>query len=212
MLQFYRRIAFLMDRFGLSYRALSDMTGIPHATLQRYATGTTTKISKDRLSKIANALNTTPAYLLGYVRDPDYSFTEAEKSKYLSSLRKLCEMRKELLQNKMGVPNPFEIYLNGSTELTLDEACLISDNLCIPFESMVEWNFSISETSKYEDSAIEEHLSVLQSICTDDDMLNPYELKIKSEEIYPRRIRVVTEYLKDNRATLQKLMLAAEKQ
>lgn len=54
----------------ISYGELSDRTGIPKSALQRYATGQTEKIPIDRLEKIANAIGTSAAYLMGWDTNP----------------------------------------------------------------------------------------------------------------------------------------------
>jgi transcriptional regulator with XRE-family HTH domain len=60
-----RILAIILER-NISYGELSTKTGIPKSALQRYATGETEKIPIDRLHLIANALNTTTAYLMGW--------------------------------------------------------------------------------------------------------------------------------------------------
>lgn len=50
----------------MSYYELSKKTGIPKSALHRYATGETPKIPLDRLEIIAEALNCSPAYLMGW--------------------------------------------------------------------------------------------------------------------------------------------------
>ena len=61
------RLLLAMERRNppVSYGLLSKMTGIPKATLQRYATGVTDKIPYDRLFLIARALGTSVGYLTG---------------------------------------------------------------------------------------------------------------------------------------------------
>lgn len=53
----------------ISYGELSEKTGIPKSALQRYATGQTEKIPIDRLEKIAKAIGSTTAYLMGWEND-----------------------------------------------------------------------------------------------------------------------------------------------
>ncbi len=61
-----RRLKEMIDKQALTYAELEKRTGIPKSALQRYASGDTVKIPMDRLGKIAQALNTTPAYLMGW--------------------------------------------------------------------------------------------------------------------------------------------------
>lgn len=60
------RILKLINGKDISYGELAKLTGIPKSALQRYAVGETVKIPLDRLERIATALNTTPAYLMGW--------------------------------------------------------------------------------------------------------------------------------------------------
>ncbi len=61
-----RRLSALIQESGMTYRDLSDMTGIPKSAIQRYATGGTEKIPVDRIIKLSGALGTTPEALLGW--------------------------------------------------------------------------------------------------------------------------------------------------
>lgn len=65
-----RILSILLDK-EISYGELSERTGIPKSALQRYATGQTEKIPIDRLEKIANAIGSSAAYLMGWESAPD---------------------------------------------------------------------------------------------------------------------------------------------
>jgi transcriptional regulator with XRE-family HTH domain len=54
---------------NLSYQDLADKTGISKSTLQRYETGFIKNLPIDKLEILANALNTTPGYLMGWEID-----------------------------------------------------------------------------------------------------------------------------------------------
>lgn len=56
----------LIKESGLSLRELQELTGIPHSAIQRYATGTTNNIPIGRLEKLARALGTNAASILGW--------------------------------------------------------------------------------------------------------------------------------------------------
>lgn len=55
----------LRSEKGYSYNDLSKLTGLAKSTLQRYETGTTTKIPIDAIETIANALQVPPHELAG---------------------------------------------------------------------------------------------------------------------------------------------------
>lgn len=60
------RIKALVDGSGLSYQDLEKLTGVSKSSLQRYASGVTTKIPFDVIEKLANAFNVSQRYLLGW--------------------------------------------------------------------------------------------------------------------------------------------------
>lgn len=66
MSEISEKILKLITEKDISYGELSKRTGIPKSALQRYAIGETPKIPLDRIELIANALNVTPEYLMGW--------------------------------------------------------------------------------------------------------------------------------------------------
>ena len=54
---------------GLSAERLAETLGVSPATIYRYENGDIEKVPGDRLAPIAAALNTTPAYLMGWEND-----------------------------------------------------------------------------------------------------------------------------------------------
>ena len=60
------RIKALVDGSELSYQELEKLTGIKKSSLQRYASGATTKIPLDVIEKLSVAFNVSQAYLMGW--------------------------------------------------------------------------------------------------------------------------------------------------
>lgn len=60
------RIKALVDSSGMSYQDLEKLTGIKKSSLQRYASGVTTKIPLDVIEKLANTFNVSQEYLMGW--------------------------------------------------------------------------------------------------------------------------------------------------
>lgn len=59
------------EELNMSYQTLSEKVGISKSTLQRYETGFIKNMPVDKLEDIANALNVSPAYLMGWeVEEP----------------------------------------------------------------------------------------------------------------------------------------------
>ena len=59
------------EELNMSYQTLSEKVGISKSTLQRYETGYIKNMPVDKLEEIANALNVSPAYLMGWGSTPD---------------------------------------------------------------------------------------------------------------------------------------------
>ena len=90
------RIKALIDKSGLSYVELEKLTGIKKSSLQRYASGVTTKIPLDVIEKLSAAFNVSQEYLMGWDEKEDSpsepQLTEGEKM-MLELFRKIPEDR-----------------------------------------------------------------------------------------------------------------------
>ena len=77
------RIKALVEQSGLSYQELEKLTGIKKSSLQRYASGATTKIPLDVIEKLSKAFNVSQEYLMGWEEKKDSpsepTLTEGEK-------------------------------------------------------------------------------------------------------------------------------------
>ncbi len=78
------RIKALVDGSDLSYQELEKLTGIKKSSLQRYASGVTTKIPLDVIEKLAVAFHVSQEYLMGWDEQKnspdDLKLTEGEKA------------------------------------------------------------------------------------------------------------------------------------
>ena len=78
------RIKSLVEQSGMSYMELEKMTGIKKSSLQRYASGVTTKIPLDVIEKLATTFNVSQEYLMGWdekEKSPDkLPLTEGERT------------------------------------------------------------------------------------------------------------------------------------
>ena len=90
------RIKQLIEESGMSYQELEKVTGIKKSSLQRYATGVTTKIPLDVIEKLSVTFNVSQEYLMGWDKkeaSPDkLALTEGEKL-MLELFRKIPEER-----------------------------------------------------------------------------------------------------------------------
>ena len=90
------RIKALVESSGMSYQDLEKLTGIKKSSLQRYASGVTSKIPLDVIEKLSVAFNVSQEYLMGWDENKDSpsepSLTEGEEL-MLELFRKIPEDR-----------------------------------------------------------------------------------------------------------------------
>ena len=70
------RIKSLIENSKKTYLELEKETGIKKSSLQRYATGITTKIPLDVIEKLSAAFNVSQEYLMGWDEEPKNNSTD----------------------------------------------------------------------------------------------------------------------------------------
>lgn len=78
------RIKVLIEKSGLSYQELEKLTGVKKSSLQRYASGATSKIPLDVIEKLAATFEVSQEYLMGWDEKKnspsELQLTEGEKA------------------------------------------------------------------------------------------------------------------------------------
>lgn len=94
------RIKALIERSGLSYQELEKLTGVKKSSLQRYASGVTTKVPLDVIEKLAVAFHVSQEYLMGWeekkISPGEVQLTEGEKA-MLDLFRMIPEDQQQLV-------------------------------------------------------------------------------------------------------------------
>ena len=68
-----KRLKQVIDESGLTYSQLESKTGISKSALQRYATGATKKIPVDTIVAIAQVLNVSASWIMGWSEEDSKS-------------------------------------------------------------------------------------------------------------------------------------------
>ena len=102
------RIKLLIEQSQKSYQELEKITGIKKSSLQRYASGVTTKIPLDVIEKLSATFGVSQEYLMGWIDEPketqknspskDVTLTDGEE-RWLALYRRLPETSQQLLIN-----------------------------------------------------------------------------------------------------------------
>ena len=74
-----------------SYQDLAEKSGISKSTLQRYETGTIEDIPLDKFNKIAEALDTTPEFLMGWIEKKEKTIIVHEFTNATEALKFILE-------------------------------------------------------------------------------------------------------------------------
>lgn len=64
------KIRMLRTELGLTMRELSLKIGVTEATVSRWESGNIANMRRDKIADLAEALQTTPAYLMGWTDNP----------------------------------------------------------------------------------------------------------------------------------------------
>ena len=100
------RIKALVEKSNLSYQELEKLTGIKKSSLQRYASGATSKIPLDVIEKLSVAFNVSQEYLMGWEEKKDSpserQLTEGEKA-LLNLFNRVPEDKQQLVLQMIRV-------------------------------------------------------------------------------------------------------------
>lgn len=95
------------NELGLTMEELGKRIGVSKATIQRYESGEIKNVRRDKITKLAEALEVTPAYLMGWKEQNDVPNHHEITSTILSDNR-LMELI--LMFNNLTKENKNKIY------------------------------------------------------------------------------------------------------
>ena len=80
---------------GLTLEELGNMVGVGKSTVRKWEKGMISNMKRDKIAKLASALGTTPAYLMGW--EEEYEPSQSEEAYYLDDDAR--EMAQFLFEN-----------------------------------------------------------------------------------------------------------------
>lgn len=128
---------------NMSYQELANKTGLSKSTLQRYETGSIKNMPIDKLEIIANALDISPAYLMGWEDEKKETkstfnpnvITEKDEKKIKKDLKKFMD------ELKSGQDGP--AFYNG-VELSDHDLQVLEDGM-----EFILRNLKVENKKKY---------------------------------------------------------------
>lgn len=150
---------------GLSQAELGNLVGVQNAAIYKYEHGIIENVPKERIKALATVLNTTTAYLLCLIDDPNpnLDYNELIKREVLRNEELIAEVQDGLteflcstfrerlayylstvdcadLAERFGTSSPFEDVIAGITPWTWKKATEIADDCDLPLEWLCGFN------------------------------------------------------------------------
>ena len=127
-----QRIKELRKEKGLTLEQVADIVGVGKSTVRKWETGMIANMKRDKIANLAKALDTTPAYLMGWdenenleTNSPDkVELTEGEKL-WLELYHQLSNDTRVVLVN---MAEAFESLPADKQKFLLDAVRVVLDN------------------------------------------------------------------------------------
>ena len=95
------RIHDLRTAHGLTMEALGRRIGVSKATIKRYENGIIQNIPSDKIEAMADALETTPEYLMGWETPENKDVTDQELAAFARDFSQLSEEKQKQVVDYM---------------------------------------------------------------------------------------------------------------
>lgn len=92
------KIKLLRESQGMTLEELGNLVGVGKSTVRKWETGMIANMKRDKIAKLAAALNCTPAYLMGWENIDSVVEAQNEASEYQLMVEKYA---KELIEKRL---------------------------------------------------------------------------------------------------------------
>lgn len=82
-----RKIRDLRSRHGLTLEQVAQQVGVGRSTVRKWETGMIANMRRDKIAKLAEALHTTPGYLMGWEEESEPIEANANESENYNLIR-----------------------------------------------------------------------------------------------------------------------------
>lgn len=98
------KIKFLRVKANLTLEQVAEKVGVGKSTVRKWETGMIANMKRDKIAALAKALNTTPAYLMGWEEDENNKSPPEKKEKTTPVEDGLSDAQRALIQFARTVP------------------------------------------------------------------------------------------------------------
>lgn len=158
---------------GISMEVLGKKVGVSKATIQRWESGEISNVRRDKIAKLASALDTTPAYLMGW----------DEKQLFPGNLRTLMQNNK-INANELSAKSGISVeriieFLDHKDDPTKREADILSEYFGVSFEDLLTKNLTVDQSYDKKTEVIIELVSHLNDVGKDRVIAYIQDLSVK---------------------------------
>ena len=107
-----QKIKYHREKLGMTLEELGNKVGVGKSTVRKWETGMIANMRRDKISKIADALEVSPSYLMGWVENPDPDYPQTKLGKIEEEISK-TRIADDLIADKD--------YLDDIVKSALDE-------------------------------------------------------------------------------------------
>ena len=98
-----QRIKELRKEKGLTLEQVADIVGVGKSTVRKWETGMIANMKRDKISNLAKALDTTPAYLMGWNENETQEQPSPDKQELTEGERLILELYDRLPEDKKKI-------------------------------------------------------------------------------------------------------------
>lgn len=136
------KIRSLRAKHNLTLEQVANQVGVGKSTVRKWETGQIENMRRDKIAKLAMALHTTPAYLMGWEESPGIPSKpldlESYTSIFIDRLAKTVENANPADLEACGLDKKeIDLIIEGRILLSFERACEISDSLGISLDDML---------------------------------------------------------------------------
>lgn len=144
------RIKIKRMQANMTLEELSPKVNVSRQTLSRYETGIISHIPSDRIELIADALGTTPGYLMGWEENPIPYSPEDERNKKLGacleSLRSRAGLKQAQIAQKLSITTAaYNDYERGKRKMPLEFIIRLAKDYNVSATNLSEGKLSLPQ-------------------------------------------------------------------
>lgn len=155
------------ERKKITLEELAKKVGVARATVQRYESGVIPNIPSDKIELLAEALDTTPGFVMGWEKDPDRFRLDGRFGKLLAEERKRRNMGVKEFADYIGISEEaLEKYETGQTIPGINVAMPIAIMLGISADAY-DPVYAMKKEKSEHDALNAEIIKILSSLSPD---------------------------------------------